>query len=372
MITLYSKIISSVTLLSLLAASCGQKTSSSKASPPSAQEEDLPVVEEEEEEGTETPAGPADGSNISGYYLATFSTLNPHVNGTLPGSATFYRKEDRLFAYLRLFASAPKAWHQQKVYTGTRCPTLADDANTDGYIDIVEAETVVGKVLIPLDADLSTQNSGRNFYPVGDLSGSYHYERVVNFNRFLQDLRSEDKNTEDNIIKLSTQEPFLIEGKVVMIQGTAETIEYPETVASTNRHRPFQTLPIACGVFKKADITPGLPDNGTIPGPIADVMEGQDLPAGEEGDTTSNGNGNTNGGTNEAETETETRDEHGNRTRGGNDTTGRSENEGNTGGTTGVDNSHRTGTTTDPSTVRTGESDSTRDSDTDHENGPLF
>lgn len=329
--TIASKIVSSVTLLSLLAAGCGRKTSSDKASSPAAQGENTPATPATtatpatSTEETASPAVAVDGSNINGYYLATFITMNPHVNGTLPGSATFYRKEDRLHAYLRLFAGSPKAWHQQKVYTGTRCPSMADDTNADGYIDIIEAEAVVGKVLIPLDADLTTQNSGRNFYPVGDPSGSYHYERVVSFNRFLQDLKSDDKNLEDNVVKLAADEPLILEGKIIMIQGTAETVEYPETVASSNRHLPFQTLPIACGIFKKADIAPGSPDDEVIPGPVADVIEGQDRPAPDEEGTTTEVGGNTNGNTNEAERNTETRDEHGNRTSTGNGTTGRSE-----------------------------------------------
>ena len=68
------------------------------------------------------------------------------------------------------------------------------DLNLDGFIDIIEAQKVLGRILIPLDADISSQNSGRNFYPLADLSGSYHYERVTSFKRFFNDLKSEDKN----------------------------------------------------------------------------------------------------------------------------------------------------------------------------------
>lgn len=306
-----SRLASSLALLGLLA-SCGQSSSgggggSSKARPSNTTPGN--VVEE--------VSIPADGTNIDGHYLAPFTTLNPHVNGTIPGSASFFRKEDRFFAYLRLFAGGVRAWHPQKVYTGSRCPTIEDDSNGDGYIDIVEAEKVVGKVLIPLDADLGSQMNGRNFYPVGDLSGSYYYERLVSFSRFFKDLKAEDKDPADNIVKLAPEEGLSLIGRVVMVQGTAETVEYPETVSSgSTRYRPHQTLPIACGVFKKVSAGPGTPDDGVIPGPVAEVEEGQDHPAPDAG-TISNGSGDgEGGGTNETGSgDTETEDENGNRDR---------------------------------------------------------
>lgn len=225
---------------------------------------------------------PSDGSNIQGKYIARFTTLNPHVNGTLPGSVTFFRDKDKVMVYLRLFAGYPKAWHPQKIYEGTRCPTIADDTNGDGYIDINEAEAVLGKILIPLDADISSQRSGRNFYPLGDLSGSYFYERVTSFSRMFRDLK-DTKNASEEYKKLGPDEGFSIEGKAVLVQGVSKDVEFPESVGSAPRYKPFQTLPIACGIFVADNREPGAYDNGEIPGPVADVDPDQDRPA-REGD----------------------------------------------------------------------------------------
>src|SRR5690606_13384607 len=127
---------------------------------------------------------PPDGSNIDGIYMAKFETLNPQVNGTVPGSFTVYRKDDRLMFYGRVFAGYPKAWHQQYIHIGSRCPNQNDDTNGDGFIDIVEARQVMGKIVVPLDSDPGSQASGSRFFPLGDLSGSYWYERVTSFKRF--------------------------------------------------------------------------------------------------------------------------------------------------------------------------------------------
>jgi hypothetical protein len=236
---------------------------------------------------------PIDGSNIVGRYQAKFITLNPHVNGTIPGSANFFRKEDKIFAYVRLFAGGPKTWHMQHVYTGNRCPDSKDDLNGDGFIDIEEAEAVLGKILIPLDADISTQEAGRRFFPLADLSGYYHYERITNFERFLKDLQEVDKNPDDRYVKLPPGEGLQLIGKTFLVQGVPETVQLPDTVASLDRRKSFQTLPIVCGVFEKADTIPGevyIPDE--IPGPVAEVEEGQDRPADiENEDTQTEGGG---------------------------------------------------------------------------------
>ena len=277
-------LVGSLALLSLVT-SCGD-SGGSKSS-------DGGAAQEERSQGERIAL---DGSNIDGFYKAEFTTLNKHIVGTVPGSASFTRKEDKLYIYLRLFAGAPKAWHMQAVYTGNRCPTLNDDLNGDGFIDILEAQKVVGNVLIPLDSDPGTQASGRNFYPLGDMSGSYHYERIVNFKRFFSDLQAEDPNPDDNIVKLGPDKGLSLIGKVVMIQGVAQPTpegtempegQYPnpqvpeETVATYGRHRNWQTLPIACGVFQKeANVQPGSEwVNDQIPGPVGDVVDGQDQPA---------------------------------------------------------------------------------------------
>lgn len=284
---LSGKVLSSLAVLALTSA-CGKSNSGSKSTTDSRQEQE--------------EAASVDGSHIQGHFNAKFVTLNPHVNGTIPGSATFYRKDDKFFAYVRLFAGGPLTWHQQFVYEGNRCPTLSDDTNLDGFIDIQEAEAVLGKIIIPLDSDIGSQSSGRKFFPLADLSGYYHYERITSFRRFLSDLQEVDKEPEDDTRKLAADEPLRITGKAVMVLGVVETIQLPETVASKGRHRAFQNLPITCGIFEKVEGTPGEAYSETIPGPVAEVEEGQDRPADDlPGETTGGGSTGTGSGTNDSD-----------------------------------------------------------------------
>lgn len=289
---LSTSIVSSLAVVALLT-SCG-KDSKNKS-------EDTVSTREARQE--EELALPSDGSNIDGLYNAKFITLNPQVNGTIPGSVTFYRKNDQLNAYVRLFAGAPKAWHQQFVYEGTRCPDQSDDLNGDGFIDILEAEAVMGKILVPLDSDISSQNSGRRFFPLGDPSGYYHYERVTSFRRFLADLQSEIKDPNSDMTKLGPGKGLQLIGRTVLILGINDDIQLPDTVATKGRFKAFQNFPIACGTFVKVDEVPGNEVESEVPGPIADVMEGQDRPAGEVPESTGgrSTSGTTTGSTNDSD-----------------------------------------------------------------------
>lgn len=239
-----------------------------------------------------------DGSTIEGQYKGLFVTLNPHVNGTIPGSITLVRDGDKLMTYARLFAGKPKAWHQQAIHLGNRCPTISDDTNQDGFIDINEALAVVGDMIIPLDANMNTQAAGKNFYPLGDPSGYYHYERISSFSRLYSDLYEADKDQNDRIAKLAPEEKFGFAGRVFMVQGVDEATLLPDTVGTLGRRRPFQTLPIVCTVIGKSPATPiGTPYTGEIPGPVAEVEEGQDRPAPYEDDTSGGATGGTVAGT---------------------------------------------------------------------------
>lgn len=246
---------------------------------------------------------------ITGLYRADFKTLNPHVNGTLPGSATVFLKDEKIYFYLRLFAGKPRAWHQQAIRLGSRCPVKSDDKNGDGFIDIDEADEIWGKIITPLDSDPGSQNSGKNFYPTGDLSGSYWYERIVSYNRFISDLSNEDTNLEDNIVKLPLNQSFSFENKVVSILGIDDKTPLPETVATQGKKPSFQNLPIACGVIKKVTTMPGTPDAG-IPGPVGEVVADQDRPGAPVSPSGTIGNSR-GSGSNENE-ESETTDENGN------------------------------------------------------------
>lgn len=140
---------------------------------------------------------------------------------------------------------ATSASHPQFIYTGSRCPTTGDDANGDGYVDVVEAMTASGQMLVPLDSDLRSQESGGNF-PSGS---NYSYDESTSYQAMLADLRAVDEDTTDSIVKLGANEELNLGSRVVIIHGVPSSTTLPPTVQGINGLSPQQTLPIACAVL---------------------------------------------------------------------------------------------------------------------------
>ena len=289
---LVTNVLVALTIIPLIN-SCGKKSSGSNA-----------ALNAEPDGGRTEEQAALPDLIVDGQYLAKFVTLNTAVNGTIPGSLTLNKTGDKLLTYVRLFAGKPSAWHQQGIYMGQRCPDLGDDKNNDGFIDIEEALTVVGDMIIPLDASMDSQAAGKNIYPLADISGYYHYEREASFNALAEDLKKEDKDPNDHVAKLAPGESFPLEGRVFMVQGIDEPTMLPDSVMSNNRRRAFQTLPITCGIIQKLTTAPGVPDSGEIPGPVAAVDSTQDRPAPAEDTTTGTTAGGTIAGTTTGTNET--------------------------------------------------------------------
>ncbi len=186
-------------------------------------------------------------------YLAKFHTLNSHINGIVAGSSTIHFTPKHVKTFVRLFAGSPGTWHMQNVFVGDRCPGIQDDVNFDGFIDIQEAHRVVGSVIIPMDGDISSQKAGTNIFPKANESGTYTYDKEAKLKKFMKDLREEDKNLNDIIMKLAPYQDLNIEGMVVIIQGVSQDLALPPSVATYGGRKNFQTLPVACGVFRRTN-----------------------------------------------------------------------------------------------------------------------
>jgi hypothetical protein len=210
-----------------------------------------------------------DGSHIQGNYIARFDTLNSQVVGTIPGSMVFQREENQIKAFVRIFAGSPSIAHFQNIHSGTRCPTMSDDTNGDGFLDIQETIAVAGKVIVPLDWDIGSQLSGNRSWPLAFPNGSYEYTKIASFQSFWNDLNRDDERTEDHIIKAKDMGVFNPVGRVVIVQGVDSTKSLPESVAGLGQWKNYQTLPITCGILLEAPTTsPGEEYSGSIPGPI--------------------------------------------------------------------------------------------------------
>lgn len=217
---------------------------------------------------------------IDGQYLAELVPLNPHLSDAITGAVTISLDKDEFVGDVRFFGNTLTAEtvFEQTMHVGNRCPTLADDLNQDGILDEKEVLKVVGDILIPFDADLSSQWLGANIYPLSDSFGSYYYSQVTSFQKLLNDLREVDINLEDNLVKLDQGSEPQFEGKVALIRGISKKVFLPNTVEYAHKRGAHASLPLLCGVFQKVKNPPGRRNIDRYPLPSVEGENPDDLP----------------------------------------------------------------------------------------------
>ncbi len=198
-----------------------------------------------------------DGSNVQGVYQTTLNAMNMNTTIGNVGSAGVHRSYDSFKAFVKIYIGEKGVYHRQAIYLGARCPTVNDDINGDGYIDLREAHFVTGNVIIPLDGDLDTQSQGSGWYPQGNgIAGGYFYERSASFSRLFEDLRDTDPNSADAIEKLPYDQGVSLHRKVVMVLGVSTSTRLPDSVDTMSGLSRHTSLPIACGVLTRSDRFP--------------------------------------------------------------------------------------------------------------------
>lgn len=185
-----------------------------------------------------------------GEYLAVLRPLNTQVSGYFPfGKAEIEVAGDE-FEVVTYLDDDAQVNHMQSIHAGTRCPEQKDDTNGDGLVDINEAMAVVGKVLLPLDSDLTSQKAGEGEYPRGT---SPTYTEVATLTSIMEDLKNRTQEVPEHLMKLEDDQNLAIEGKVVLVLGTSDQGTVPETVSSAFGLTRHETLPIVCGVIKQRE-----------------------------------------------------------------------------------------------------------------------
>ena len=187
-----------------------------------------------------------------GAYQVKLSSINPRITGKLSGGGYLHARLNQFYSRIGLRSSSVGVIHRQFIHTGDRCPGPASDRNDDGVIDFEEALATSGKMLIPLDSDVSAQELG-NEYPSIKEDGLYQYSEAAPLDQMLEDLRSEDLDPEDNLVKLGRGEELDLETRTVIIYGVSENRPLPASVFSFENEPAGDWIPIACGKLGKGE-----------------------------------------------------------------------------------------------------------------------
>jgi hypothetical protein len=122
------------------------------------------------------------------------------------------------------------------------CPTSADDANGDGFVDVLEGLPRYGGILLPLDDDISTQAQNVPGFPTG---ASIDYSASTSISALTSALVKADADPSDPIVTLGANGTVDLDSYVVVVHGTTDTL--PSTVGSLPGLPNQATLPVACG-----------------------------------------------------------------------------------------------------------------------------
>ena len=183
---------------------------------------------------------------VPGEFQASLQPLNA-VNGIeeVRGDVWIRVLGNRFFAQVTASGLFPDIPHAQHIHAADECPTMDADANGDGFIDVLEGVPSYGPILVPLDSDLSTQAGGD--FPMSNPNGSLFYRANTSGSALLADLRAEDPNPNDPIIKLGPEENLNLAGRHVVVHGVDPDMDLPSTVATIPGLPAQATLPVACG-----------------------------------------------------------------------------------------------------------------------------
>jgi hypothetical protein len=185
--------------------------------------------------------------NAHRTYKAELSPLNSKTIGSSArGEATFTISGDQLTIHVNAMGVSPNVEHLQHFHgfakgdRKSKCPTVRNDTNGDGTIDIVETEPVAGTTMVPFHDDPVSMEMVKDTYPTAGTDGSYSYEKTVSLKALNAAFAAKFPGQQLDLVR-----------RVVFLHGVPASTKLPATVASLDDIPARVTLPIACGEIKK-------------------------------------------------------------------------------------------------------------------------
>ena len=184
--------------------------------------------------------------NDETVYEADLMPLN---DSGVTGTARFTIEDDRVFvADIDARNLAPEMMHAQHIHFAAECPTTMQDANSDGFVDVLEGVPSYGPILVALDDSLTVYLPGT--FPTANANGRLSYDKQVLLEPMLNALRT-GTPPNDAFTTLGADAELNPETRTVVLHGVAPSTMLPATVQSIpGTDLPATaTLPVACGAI---------------------------------------------------------------------------------------------------------------------------
>jgi hypothetical protein len=184
---------------------------------------------------------------VAARYVAHLTPLNADKIGTsATGTANLEIEGGKLTVTIDLVGLAPNLIHLQHFHgfpdgKEAQCPTQKQDANGDGYVDLLETEPVAGTTMLPFHAHPSTLEIPNGTYPVADKQGSAHYQHSDSVAELEKALKDKFKAPGLDLPK-----------RVIFVHGVSGDAKLPAAVQSLPGVPAQVTIPVACGKLELA------------------------------------------------------------------------------------------------------------------------
>lgn len=187
----------------------------------------------------------AANAEADAVYVAELQPMNTDVTSqATTGKAKLIVNGDQLTAIIKVHNAPPNIVHWQHFHgfkdgSEASCPSLAQDANGDDIVDLIETNPVSGKTMVPFIKNPASMKVANGTYPTASAKGSYTYRQTIPLDK----LRKVFQKTFGGDLDLAS--------RVIYIHGVPADISLPGSVASLGPIPAQTTLPIACGAFKR-------------------------------------------------------------------------------------------------------------------------
>ena len=175
-------------------------------------------------------------------YIAKLAPLNAEKVGTsASGTADLQVANGKLSVSIELVGLTPSLMHLQHFHgfadgRDAACPTAKDDANGDGYIDLIETEAIAGTTMLPFHEHPVTLEIPNDTYPVANNKGAASYKHSNSVGELEKALKEKLKAPALDLAK-----------RVIFVHGIASNTKLPESVKSLPGVPAQVTIPVACG-----------------------------------------------------------------------------------------------------------------------------
>ena len=180
-------------------------------------------------------------------YVANLQPMNTGVTHTpTSGDARFVVNGDKLTITIDVHGAPADTIHWQhfhgfKTGQAATCPGMAEDANHDGLVDLIEAGKTSGTTMVPFITEPVSMDIAHGTYPQADADGTYHYKETVSL-----------KALDAAFAKAFPGQKLDLAKRVVFVHGVPDSTKLPSSVASLGPIPAQVTLPIACGRIEAA------------------------------------------------------------------------------------------------------------------------